>query len=542
MSFSNFSKVVPFYGGGQVPNPANVIKVTAAPSTNAKNDIGTIAVDTSAGTAYMLVSLASGTATWAVLGGSAADVNTLGASAGTTTVSPSGGKITLASTANQITTTGSAATITFSLSSTLVAPGTVTATTGFTATAGGLTATLGDITASAGDLIATAGNVTASSGTITGDTFVTSSATLGTTFTDNSITPTGSDADISLLLSGKGAGSVVQTRSVAGGDVVMNNTNSDNTNNASNAYFKVATGGSSAGDAFINFLISSAGVYSLGIDNSDSDNFVLSASTSLGTSNLMTVSSTGDVTITGEVASQSVVTSGTNITFSESPFLQSNANTGAAPTGATGDVNLMYCQGGEIMQQFIIGGGQTIIAPRMTTTGLLTSLDLTNTEGAEYNFGVAANNKHQYTIGTSAAFYIELQVNAADIGGLDPFLVGFRLEQANSGTYTDYTDFAAIGARATTAADVVVIATDLNNTGETYTNTTDAWTDGQTKTFKVMVDAAGAVTYTIDGVAPTVTAAFTFDNGDVVCPFIHHVFGAASPGAINWKSLKIGLQ
>lgn len=234
---------------------------------------------------------------------------------------------------------------------------------------------------------------------------------------------------------------------------------------------------------------------------------------------------------------------GTNIRFTESPALQSAATTGAAPTGATGDVNLMVLQGGEIMEQFILGAGQTIIAPRMSATGLLTSLDLTNAEGAEYNFGAArSNSKHAYTIGTSPAFYIELQVTAADIGGLDPFFVGFRIVQANAATFTDYTDFAAIGARATTAADVAVIGTDLNNAGEVFTNTTDAWTDGQTRTFRVNVSAAGVVTYLINGVAPTVTAAFTFDNADVVVPFIRHTFGAANPAAIDWITLKIGLQ
>lgn len=233
---------------------------------------------------------------------------------------------------------------------------------------------------------------------------------------------------------------------------------------------------------------------------------------------------------------------GTNITFNESPILQSNATTGAAPSGATGAVNLMMCQGGEIMQQYIIGAGQTIIAPRMGTTGLLTSLDLTATEGAEYNFGINANNKHQYTIGTSPAFYIEVVVNAADVGGLDPFAIGFRREQANSQTFTDYTDFAAIGARNTTAADVIVLQTDLNNGGEIYTNTTNTWTDGQTKTLKVLVSGAGVVTYTIAGIAPVVTAAFTFDSGDIVTPFIRHEFGAATPGALNLISVKIGFQ
>ncbi len=302
----------------------------------------------------------------------------------------------------------------------------------------------------------------------------------------------------------------------------------------------VPNGGTGAATLTSGGVVVGAGAGALTATLTPSGLTSISAATVTSTSS--TVGVTG--TFSGTVTAAGLVSSGTNITFSASPILQASATTGAAPTGATGALNIMALQGGEIMEQFIIGGGQTIIAPRMSTTGLLTSLDLTNTEGAEYNFGtvVGALSKHRYTIGTSAAFYIELAVNAADIGGLDPFLVGFRKEQANNGTYTAYTDFASIGARATTGADIVVIATDLNNAGETYTDTTDAWTDGQTKTLKVLVSAAGVVTYTINGLAPTVTAAFTFDTGDIVCPFIHHVFGAATPAAINWVSLKIGFQ
>jgi hypothetical protein len=38
---------------------------------------------------------------------------------------------------------------------------------------------------------------------------------------------------------------------------------------------------------------------------------------------------------------------------------------------------------------------------------------------------------------------------------------------------------------------------------------------------KVSVDIDGAVTYKIDGRAPTTTAAFSFDNGEVVTPMMY---------------------
>lgn len=352
-------------------------------------------------------------------------------------------------------------------------------------------------------------------------------------------------------------GDVIATRSDAGMDVTLEATNSDNTSLTSNAYVEVSTGGAASGDSGIRFQVSGVATnWSAGLDNSDSDAFVISASNTIGTNNAMRIDHTtqdiqfsanvdllaGNLNVNGSITADSIVQNASSFTFSQSPLLQSNLNTGAAPTGATGDVNLMSLQNGEIMEQFILGAGQTIIAPRMTTTGLLTSLDLVAAEGAEYNWGMRSNALNTFTIGTSPAFFVELQVNAADVGGLDPLLAGFRIVQANNATLSNYTDFAAIGANATTAADVVIIQDQLNTGGVNITNTTDAWLDGQTRTFRVNVSAAGVVTYLINGAPPTVPAAFTFDNGDVVAPFLRHLFGAATPGAINWISLSVGLQ
>lgn len=230
-----------------------------------------------------------------------------------------------------------------------------------------------------------------------------------------------------------------------------------------------------------------------------------------------------------------------SIVFNESPILQSSATTGAAPSGATGATNIMMMQGGEIWEEFILGAGQTIIAPRMSADGLLISLDLTNAEGAEYNPGARENTKYSYTIGTSPAFSFEATLTAADVSGCDPLFIGFRKVEANNATFADYTDYAAIGLSASDGANIW-LKTELNAGGATSTDTTDTWTDGQTKTLKVLVSAAGVVTYTIDGLAPTVTAAFTFDNGDVVIPFIRLTHAAAAPGEINWVSFKCGPQ
>ncbi len=168
---------------------------------------------------------------------------------------PTAGNIVIAGTANQVAVANAGSTITLSL------PTAVTVTT-----------------------------------SVTSGSFITSSATLGVTYTANSITPTGSNANIDLLINGKGTGGVIQSRGVVGGDLTIENTNTDNTNGASRAGFEVAVGGASAGDPYINFLVSGAGVFTMGIDNSASDNFVISASAALGTSDVLSLTSAGALT------------------------------------------------------------------------------------------------------------------------------------------------------------------------------------------------------------------------------------------------------
>ena len=267
-----------------------------------------------------------------------------------------------------------------------------------------------------------------------------------------------------------------------------------------------------------------------------------------GASSLVLQSGTGKITVTGTVkdlSSEFLYASGTNLEISQSPVMTTALNTGGAPTGANGDVNLMYLQDGCLMEQFIIGT-QTIISPRMdATAGLLVSLDLTDNEGAEYNFGARNNAKHAYTIGTDAAFYAELDVYVADLSGVEPLIFGFRKVEANAADYTTYSDFYGLGLNNATSATNVSIFNQLNTGGVTLTNSGTAWTggDGGTVTLRILVSAAGIITATIDGGAPVTPVAMTFDSGDVVIPFFHFLHDTTTPGNIGWNgTIKVGYQ
>lgn len=77
---------------------------------------------------------------------------------------------------------------------------------------------------------------------------------------------------------------------------VLTVSNTDGTNSASTARLQLTTGGASAGDPFIQHTVTGVTNWSLGIDNSDSDAYVIAASSALGTTNVMRATTAGEVT------------------------------------------------------------------------------------------------------------------------------------------------------------------------------------------------------------------------------------------------------
>lgn len=63
----------------------------------------------------------------------------------------------------------------------------------------------------------------------------------------------------------------------------------DNTNSASNSFLDLTVAGASGGDPYQRFNISGATAWVIGADNSDSDSFALSQSSTLGTTNALRI-------------------------------------------------------------------------------------------------------------------------------------------------------------------------------------------------------------------------------------------------------------
>lgn len=221
--------------------------------------------------------------------------------------------------------------------------------------------------------------------------------------------------------------------------------------------------------------------------------------------------------------------------FDAAPMCGAKLGAGAA-TGTAGDENLMVLNN-SILEYHMLGT-QTIVAPSFGTNGLNVSLDQTANDGAEFCLGINAHNKGARIVGTDAAFFAKMQFSIADVSGLDECAFGFRKVEAYQATLDGYDEMAALNC----ISGDINIETIINAGTNVTTDTTDNWADLAIHTFEVYVSAAGVVTYKIDGIAPTVTAAFTFDDGEVVVPFFYFLHDTDVGGDLSLISFECGLQ
>ena len=157
------------------------------------------------------------------------------------------------------------------------------------------------------------------------------------------------------------------------------------------------------------------------------------------------------------------------------------------------------------------------------------------------------------TIGTHAMTF-DATFNSVDFTDQDAVTIGFRkIEEFETGHGAVlaaatgdplYTDFVAFGVQ---SADDVQIATALNDGARTYTDSTEATAASGNHRFKVTVSNAGVVTYEHIGAqpmdagtlaAPSTTATYTFDDGDVVVPYLV-IQNTNQDSAIHLKSIKV---
>ena len=170
--------------------------------------------------------------------------------------------------------------------------------------------------------------------------------------------------------------------------------------------------------------------------------------------------------------------------------------------------------------------------------------------------GPLGGNANGITVGTHSAT-IEATFNTPDWTDFDGCGIGFRkVEDFNDGhvpildggSAADgiYTDFAAFGAM--TDTDIRTM-TDLNNSGtSTVTDVGVVPVDGQNMRLKITVSSAGVVTYshvnnTVAGAGtlaePGSVAAYTFDDGDVIVPYIFTSSDTAAADVLWLKDVTV---
>ena len=208
-----------------------------------------------------------------------------------------------------------------------------------------------------------------------------------------------------------------------------------------------------------------------------------------------------------------------------------------APTGTTGNENVIFCASGNVFEYHILGT-QTLLGPIWVDPGLNIGMNQTADDGVELCPGIGTNTPHVFTVGTDPAFFARVRFTIADVSGTDDCAFGFRKREAYQAAIDNYDEMACLNV----ISGNINIETILNGAATTTTDTTDDWADAATHSLAVFVSAAGVVTYQIDDAAPSTTAAFTFDDAEVVIPFFYFLHAADLAGAVTILEYECGYQ
>ena len=209
-----------------------------------------------------------------------------------------------------------------------------------------------------------------------------------------------------------------------------------------------------------------------------------------------------------------------------------------------------------------VEGSIPIVDASATAVGLNLQLDAETTDncGMELSIGASStveNDDNKYIVGTHSGS-IDVTFHTQDWTDYDCVSIGFRKVQAHQSAHSGvlaaasgdplYTDFCAFGIQ---SADDVQSATDLNDGGSgtvVYTDSTQAPADNHNHRLRVDLASDGSVTYShvssaIAGAgalaAPTVTAAFTFDSGDIVVPYLTTLKNGNADVELLLKDIKV---
>ena len=218
--------------------------------------------------------------------------------------------------------------------------------------------------------------------------------------------------------------------------------------------------------------------------------------------------------------------------FATPPVVNDYEHTANALADGTAQDTVLhvYADGLNITWSAVVA--QAINNPAPTATGINYAGDQVNNDGIELVYScVTAKGREgidRFTVGRQA-FSAELEFSLAVVAGTDVGNFGFRKVEALQADWNDYDEAAGLFP----ISGDITIQTILNDGGTATQDTGDNWGNTEVHSLKVLVSKAGVVTYKIDGAAPSTTAAFSFDKGEVVTPFFHFLQASgAQTGAL----------
>lgn len=207
---------------------------------------------------------------------------------------------------------------------------------------------------------------------------------------------------------------------------------------------------------------------------------------------------------------------------------------GGASSGVTGATNVMEFTWSDF--EYNIKGTQTITAPVIalvseTISGLNCEMDQTANDGVEICGGILSGSPTAFKVGAATAFYFRARLTLSNPLNTDDCAVGFRKQEAYQANIDDYADMAVLNV----IAGNIKIETIKGGAATVTTDTTDDFAASAIMDLEVKVDSEGAVTYSINGEEPTVTAAYSFTDALFVTPFFFFLHDSTNTNVITFS-------
>lgn len=173
-----------------------------------------------------------------------------------------------------------------------------------------------------------------------------------------------------------------------------------------------------------------------------------------------------------------------------------------------------------------------VVTPYQSADGLEVQ-PVAAADAIEISNGITANSKAAYVVGSfpqNKKVFFEAVIKIDDISDVTELAMGWRKAEAYQAAVDNYDEMASFNI-GQDADGQIEIHTILNNAATSETDTTLAdWADGGEHTLRIEVANDGACEFFYDGAIPTVTAAFSFDAGEVIVPFLFLDTETGDPG------------